>query len=128
MKQISFVNAIATTKGGSHVNFITSKIVKAVQAVVEKRNKGGKKAQPAQIKNHLTVFINCLVENPTFDSQTKENMTLKQSSFNKKIALSDQFMKKVEKCGIVEIVIALSKFKEGGEFLVYACLSCCTLL
>mmetsp|Transcript_33371 Transcript_33371/g.74997 ORF Transcript_33371/g.74997 Transcript_33371/m.74997 type:complete len:1397 (+) Transcript_33371:148-4338(+) len=113
MKQISFVNAIATTKGGSHVNFITSKIVKAVQAVVEKRNKGGKKAQPAQIKNHLTVFINCLVENPTFDSQTKENMTLKQSSFNKKIALSDQFMKKVEKCGIVEIVIALSKFKEG---------------
>ncbi|EJK52100.1 hypothetical protein THAOC_28668 [Thalassiosira oceanica] len=94
MKQISFVNAIATTKGGSHVNFITSKIVKAVQAVVEKRNKGGKKAQPAQIKNHLTVFINCLVENPTFDSQTKENMTLKQSSFNKKIALSDQFMKR----------------------------------
>ena len=113
MKQISFVNAIATTKGGSHVNFVTSKIVKAVQAFVEKKNKGGKRAQPAQIKNHLTVFINCLVENPTFDSQTKENMTLKQSSFNKQLALSDQFMKKVEKCGLVEVVMALTKFKEG---------------
>ena len=113
MRQISFVNAIATTKGGSHVNFVTSKIVKAVQAFVEKKNKGGKRAQPAQIKNHLTVFINCLVENPTFDSQTKENMTLKQSSFNKQLALSDQFMKKVEKCGLVEVVMALTKFKEG---------------
>ena len=113
MKQISFVNAIATTKGGSHVNFVTSKIVKAVQAFVEKKNKGGKRAQPAQIKNHLTVFINCLVENPTFDSQTKENMTLKQSSFNKQLALSDQFMKKVEKCGLVEVVMAMTKFKEG---------------
>jgi len=113
MKQISFVNAIATTKGGSHVNFVTSKIVKAVQAFVEKKNKGGKRAQPAQIKNHLTVFINCLVENPTFDSQTKENMTLKQSSFNKQLVLSDQFMKKVEKCGLVEVVMALTKFKEG---------------
>ena len=113
MRQISFVNAIATTKGGSHVNFVTSKIVKAVQAFVEKKNKGGKRAQPAQIKNHLTVFINCLVENPTFDSQTKENMTLKQSSFNKQLALSDQFMKKVEKCGLVEVVMAMTKFKEG---------------
>ena len=113
MRQISFVNAIATTKGGSHVNFVTSKIVKAVQAFVEKKNKGGKRAQPAQIKNHLTVFINCLVENPTFDSQTKENMTLKQSSFNKQLVLSDQFMKKVEKCGLVEVVMALTKFKEG---------------
>ena len=32
------------------------------------------------------VFINCLVENPAFDSQTKENMTLKQSSFGSKCA------------------------------------------
>ena len=30
------------------------------------------------------VFVNCLVENPAFDSQTKENMTLKQSAFGSK--------------------------------------------
>ena len=25
-----------------------------------------------QVRNHLWVFINCLIENPAFDSQTKE--------------------------------------------------------
>lgn len=29
------------------------------------------------IKNNLYVFVNCLIENPTFDTQTKEYLTLK---------------------------------------------------
>jgi DNA gyrase/topoisomerase IV subunit B len=29
-----------------------------------------------QIRNHLWLFVNCLIVNPTFDSQTKETMTL----------------------------------------------------
>lgn len=41
-QQISFVNAIATTKGGSHVNYITELITKRLQAAVNKKNKGGK--------------------------------------------------------------------------------------
>jgi DNA topoisomerase-2 len=28
-----------------------------------------------QIKNHLTVYVNSLIENPAFDSQTKETLT-----------------------------------------------------
>ncbi len=28
-----------------------------------------------QIKNHLAVFVNALIENPAFDSQTKETLT-----------------------------------------------------
>jgi DNA topoisomerase-2 len=30
----------------------------------------------------LAIFVNCLVENPTFDSQTKEHMTIKPSTFS----------------------------------------------
>ena len=40
--------------------------------------KGGVEIKPAQVKQHLFLFINALVENPAFDSQTKENMTLKK--------------------------------------------------
>jgi len=50
--------------------------------------------KPQQVKNHLSVFINCLIENPTFDSQTKENMTLKVSAFGSKASVSDEFLKK----------------------------------
>ena len=68
--QISFVNAICTSKGGSHVNFVADKIAKYLATVIEKKNKGGTKISNTQIKNHLCIFVNCLVNNPTFDSQT----------------------------------------------------------
>ncbi len=112
LQQISFVNAIATTKGGGHVDYITNLLVKHLQATVAKKNKGSD-IKPAQIKNHLSVFINCLVENPTFDSQTKENLTTKPTSFKKSLTLSNQFMKRVEKCGLVESIMQFAKFQES---------------
>ena len=48
-----------------------------------------------QVKNHLWLFVNCLIENPTFDSQTKENMTLQPKGFGSKAALSDKFITQV---------------------------------
>lgn len=80
-QQVSFVNSIATTKGGRHVDYISDMIVKQVMETIKKKNKGGVNIKPFQVKNHMWVFINCLVVNPTFDSQTKENMTLQAKSF-----------------------------------------------
>lgn len=48
-----------------------------------------------QVKNHIWLFVNCLIENPTFDSQTKENMTLQQKSFGSSCSLSEKFIKQV---------------------------------
>ena len=36
-RQTSFVNRIATTKGGRHVDYITSQIVEVVKCAVEKK-------------------------------------------------------------------------------------------
>jgi len=112
-QQISFVNAISTTKGGGHVDYVTKLISTRLQAAVNKKNKGGKDVKPAQVKNHLSVFVNCLVENPTFDSQTKENLATKPATFKSEVKLTDDFMKKVEKCGIVESIMQFAKFQEG---------------
>lgn len=48
-----------------------------------------------QVKNHMWLFVSCLIENPTFDSQTKENMTLQQKSFGSTCPLSEKFVKQV---------------------------------
>ncbi len=48
-----------------------------------------------QVKNHIWVFVNALIENPSFDSQTKENMTLQTKSFGSKCLLSDKFVRAV---------------------------------
>lgn len=68
--------------------------------------------KPFQIKAHIWVFINCLVENPTFDTQTKETLTLKPSQFGSKCELSEKMVKEFLKLGIVETVIQIAKAKE----------------
>lgn len=48
-----------------------------------------------QVKSHIWIFVNALIENPTFDSQAKENMTLQHKSFGSKCSLSEKFMNSV---------------------------------
>lgn len=114
-QQVSFVNSIATTKGGRHVDYITDMVVKQLIEVLKKKNKGGVNIKPFQVKNHMWVFINCLIVNPTFDSQTKENMTLQSKSFGSKCTLSEKFITNVSKSGIVESVLQWAKFKAQTE-------------
>lgn len=113
-QQVSFVNSISTTKGGCHVNYIADQVTSRLSGVVKKRNKGVE-VKPHQIKNHLAVFVNALVVNPAFDSQTKENLTTKVSSFGSTCVISDKMMKSVEKSGIVENVLNWAKFKQNAE-------------
>ena len=92
-QQVSFANAISTIKGGTHVTHITDQIAKNLVTAISKKNKGAA-VKPAQIKNHMWIFVNAMIENPTFDSQTKETLTLPASKFGSKPSLSEDFMKK----------------------------------
>ncbi|KAI8354095.1 DNA topoisomerase [Choanephora cucurbitarum] len=112
--QISFVNSICTAKGGTHVNHVADQIVKAILPDIQKKT-NNKNIKPFQIKNHMCLFINCLIENPSFDSQTKENMTLRVSSFGSSYKLSDKFLKDIMKSGIVDNIVKWVKFKEDMQ-------------
>ncbi|KAL3285410.1 hypothetical protein HHI36_019512 [Cryptolaemus montrouzieri] len=114
-QQMSFVNSIATTKGGKHVDYIADMITKQLIEVLKKKNKGGVTIKPFQVKNHMWLFINCLIVNPTFDSQTKEFMTLQSKNFGSKCSLSEKFINQVIKSGIIEQVLTWAKFKAQNE-------------
>jgi len=94
-QQVSFVNNIATTSGGTHVNYIADQICDALGKELNKKKKGHT-LKPSHFRNHIFIFINCLIDNPAFTSQTKEQMTTKMSAFGSKCVLSDQFLKKVK--------------------------------
>ena len=64
------------------------------------------------MKNQMSIYVNCLIENPSFDSQTKENMTTRKSSF-KPCNLPDKFMKQVEKSDIIEKILSFAKYKQN---------------
>lgn len=68
--QVSYVNSISTIRGGTHVNHIADQVVKALMNVIQKKHKNNN-IKPFHIKNHLFIFVNALIENPRFDSQTK---------------------------------------------------------
>ncbi|XP_026579602.1 DNA topoisomerase 2-alpha-like [Pseudonaja textilis] len=110
-QQVSFVNSIATTKGGRHVDYVADQIVNKLIDVVKRKNKDGVGVKPFQVKNHMWVFINSLIENPTFDSQTKENMTLQTKNFGSTCKFSEKFIKGAVGCGIVESILNWIKFK-----------------
>uniref|UniRef100_A0A3Q1HQJ7 DNA topoisomerase 2 n=1 Tax=Acanthochromis polyacanthus TaxID=80966 RepID=A0A3Q1HQJ7_9TELE len=114
-QQVSFVNSIATTKGGRHIDYVTDQVVGKLIEVVKKKNKAGVAVKPFQVKNHMWLFVNCLIENPTFDSQTKENMTKQQKSFGSTCPLSDKFFKQATSCGIVESIMNWVKFKAQSQ-------------
>ncbi|KAG9456462.1 hypothetical protein H6P81_000970 [Aristolochia fimbriata] len=113
-QQVSFVNGIATIKGGTHVEYVTNQITSHLVTLVNKKNRNAN-LKPHAAKNHLWVFVNALIDNPAFDSQTKETLTTRQSSFGSKCELSDEFLKKVTKSGIVENLLSWANFKQSKE-------------
>jgi DNA topoisomerase-2 len=110
-QQVSFVNSIATTHGGTHVNYVADQIIDKLEEIVMKKNKGGVKLKKAQIKNHIFLFVNCLIVNPAFTSQTKEQLTTKASAFGSKPQVTDKFLKDIAKTEAVTNIIHFAQQK-----------------
>ncbi|KAF9593284.1 hypothetical protein IFM89_021040 [Coptis chinensis] len=101
-QQVSFVNSIATIKGGTHVDYVTNQIANHVMNSVNKNKNINVKAHT--VKSHMWIFVNALIDNPAFDSQTKETLTIRQTSFGSKCDLSTKFLNKVATSGLEVLV------------------------
>jgi DNA topoisomerase-2 len=112
---ISFVNSISTYRGGTHCNHVIDNVIKIlINDYIKKKDKDIK-VTPALLKENLIFFINSTIINPAFSSQTKDTLTTKVDKFGSKYEPSQAFLKKLAKCGIVEQVIQLIKFKENSN-------------
>ena len=109
--QISFVNGIHTAKGGKHVEYILNQITRKLVDYIEKKKKT--KVNPNSIKEQLILFIRCDIENPAFDSQTKDFMNTPSSKFGSKCEVTDKFIEKVAKMGVMDAACALTEVKEN---------------
>eukprot|EP00968_Pinguiococcus_pyrenoidosus_P019326 scaffold2093_cov241-Pinguiococcus_pyrenoidosus.AAC.3 len=113
-RQLSYVNAIATTKGGHHVNAIVDQVVARLQKTLKKKNKG-QDVKPHLIKQHLSIYVNCLIENPAFDSQTKETLVTRKANFGSTPTLPEAMLKRIEKSEIVQTILSYAAFKQQKE-------------
>jgi DNA topoisomerase-2 len=71
------------------------------------------KVNQNSIKEQLILFIRCDIENPAFDSQTKDFMNTPSSKFGSKCEVSDKFIEKIAKMGVMEAAVQLTEVKEN---------------
>lgn len=108
-QQVSMVNGVLTRNGGRHVDHVANKISnKLAKQISTDKNPISTKV----IKSNLWLFVRAVIENPSFDSQTKENMTTKVEKFGSKCEISDDDVAKIGKCGVSQRSKDFSKFKE----------------
>jgi DNA topoisomerase-2 len=113
-KQVSFVNGIWTIYGGKHVDYIQNQITKKLAELIQGKNKN-LVVKPNYIKERLFLFVKSTIVNPTFSSQTKDTLTSNVKDFGFRFDVSDEFIMKLSKCGIVEEIVAFAKHKETRE-------------
>ena len=111
--QVSFVNGIYTSKGGKHIDYVLNQIIRKLVAFIKKKKKIDVKA--TAIKEQLMLFVNCSIENPSFDSQTKDFMNTPIGKFGSTFTVTDKFIEKIAKMGVMETAISLTEVKKTTE-------------
>jgi DNA topoisomerase-2 len=113
-EQYSFVNGIYTQKGGKHVDMIVKMITGKIAEHIKKKHK--KEIPENYIKNYLKIFVNSIIEDPSFDSQSKERLITPMSKFGSKPEIDNKFIKKiVDNLDIVDKVLSFADFKLNKE-------------
>lgn len=109
--QISFVNAVCTDEGGSHVNHVLNPVLDSITAALQSKAKDVT-IRKQYIRDNVIIFIKALIENPSFNSQLKRKLDTKVSDFGSRCDIPDDVIKKIAKLGITDNVLEIAKAKE----------------
>lgn len=109
--QISFVNAICTEEGGTHVSHVLDPVVNKLTEELQNKAKGIT-VKKQYIKDNVIVFIKALIENPSFSSQLKRCLTSRVSDFGSRCEIPEGLVKKIGKLGICDNILEIAKAKE----------------
>ena len=110
-QHLSFVNGIYTQKGGKHVEYIMNQIVRKLTEYIKTKKKVDVK--PTTIKEQLAIFLRCDIDNPSFSSQSKDELGTAVASFGSTCKVSDDFIEKLAKMGVMDAACALTEVKEN---------------
>lgn len=102
-KNTSYVNSVHTKDGGTHVDYIINQLISQLREMIEKKHKI--QVKPSDIRNHLHIFIDCTVVNPSFSSQTKEKLITEQKLFKTEHEVSEKTAKDVFSSEIIKTVL-----------------------
>ena len=112
-QQVSFSNSIETYDGGTHVDYIMSQIISQMREFFLKKHKVDIK--PSELRNHMTLFLNSTVINPSFSSQTKEKLITELKEFGTTFEVSPKFIQSILKSEIVNSILDWIQQKKNAD-------------
>jgi DNA topoisomerase-2 len=71
--------------------------------------------KPSELKNHISVFLNTTIVNPSFSSQTKEKLITEVKDFGFTYEVSDKLIKSILKSDIVDSILDWVKQKKSAD-------------
>lgn len=112
-QQVSFANSTETYDGGTHVDYIMSQIISSLREFFLKKHKVDVK--PSELKNHMFLFLNSTVINPSFSSQTKEKLITEVKEFGSSFEISSKLIQSILKSEIVNSILDWIEQKKNAE-------------
>jgi DNA topoisomerase-2 len=115
LNSVSYVNSIWTARGGTHVKYIADKVIEQILGHIKKNHKD-LDVTDRQVRAHLWVCLAASVENPSFDSQSKELLTTSPEAFGSKFILRPADIRKIiNHTGLVARVVQAAEGKMGRD-------------
>lgn len=112
-QQVSFANSTETYDGGTHIDYIMNQIIASLREFFAKKHKVDVK--PSELKNHMFVFIDSTVINPSFSSQTKEKLITEIKDFGSTFEISTKLIQSILKSEIVNSILDWIQQKKNAE-------------
>ena len=105
---ISFVNGIYTSKGGKHLDYFLDLLLVKLQKIVHPE------LTKKLLKDYLNIGLKASIINPSFSSQTKEEVMTPVNKFGFECVIADSFWSQIKESDIVtklKQVVSLSTQK-----------------
>ena len=112
-QQVSFANSTETYDGGTHCDYIMNQIISQLKEFFLKKHKVDVK--PSELKNHMFLFLNSTIINPSFSSQTKEKLITEVKDFGSTFEVTAKFVSQIIKSEIVNSILDWIQQKKNAE-------------
>ena len=111
-RHVSFVNGTETLIGGNHINYISDQITDKLREFFKKKHKV--EVKPADIRQHMLLFIDATIIKPRYSSQTKEDLITEKKDFGTSFEVTDTIISKLVKSPVIQSVLDWVEMKENA--------------
>jgi DNA topoisomerase II len=112
-EHVSFVNSTHTKSGGTHIMYVGMQIWNSIREHIQKKHKVD--VPPAQLRQHIRLYIDATIVNPRYSSQTKEDLITEAKDYRAVYVPSEKFIRKIINSSIIQDILDAAAAKAWAE-------------